>query len=105
MPYIANLENGRGNPTVAALAAIAEALGTSLEVRLGDGGAEPVALPAALARFARTERFQGAVPDVAARERCLAAMAAMAAAAAREPSELDCHRLLDTFTLLLREGR
>jgi len=27
VPYIANLENGRGNPTTAALARLAEALG------------------------------------------------------------------------------
>ncbi|MET7281956.1 helix-turn-helix transcriptional regulator [Kribbella sp. NPDC005582] len=36
VPYIANLENGRGNPTVAALDRLAEALGTRLEVRIGE---------------------------------------------------------------------
>ncbi len=34
VPYIANLENGRGNPTVAALDRLASALGTRLEVRI-----------------------------------------------------------------------
>ncbi|RZU13577.1 transcriptional regulator with XRE-family HTH domain [Kribbella rubisoli] len=36
VPYIANLENGRGNPTVAALDRLATALGAQLEVRIGD---------------------------------------------------------------------
>src|SRR4051794_2110680 len=36
VPYIANLENGRGNPTVAALDRLARALGAELEVRIGD---------------------------------------------------------------------
>jgi Helix-turn-helix domain len=34
VPYIANLENGRGNPTTAALARLAEALGLRLVVAL-----------------------------------------------------------------------
>ncbi|GAB3814611.1 helix-turn-helix domain-containing protein [Kribbella italica] len=36
VPYIANLENGRGNPTVATLTRLAEALGTTLRVDLDD---------------------------------------------------------------------
>ena len=36
VPYIANLENGRGNPTVAALDRLATALGTRLEVGIAD---------------------------------------------------------------------
>src|SRR5256886_17692527 len=40
VPYIANLENGRGNPTIAALTRLAEALGLRLGVtpRAGGGG-------------------------------------------------------------------
>lgn len=34
VPYIANLENGRGNPTVAALNRLATALGARLEIRI-----------------------------------------------------------------------
>ncbi|MGW1029335.1 helix-turn-helix domain-containing protein [Streptomyces sp. NPDC002577] len=34
VPYIANLENGRGNPTMAALQQLAAALGTRLELDL-----------------------------------------------------------------------
>src|SRR5882757_6077415 len=38
VPYIANLENGRGNPTLSALHRLANALGTQLSVSLrGDG--------------------------------------------------------------------
>ena len=36
VPYIANLENGRGNPTVATLTRLAEALGATLRVELED---------------------------------------------------------------------
>ncbi|MFD0475785.1 helix-turn-helix domain-containing protein [Nonomuraea thailandensis] len=43
VPYVANLENGRGNPTVSALDRLAEALGTRLVIALADPGpgAEP----------------------------------------------------------------
>jgi len=37
VPYIANLENGRGNPTTAALARLAEALGMRLIITLMPG--------------------------------------------------------------------
>ena len=37
VPYIANLENGRGNPTTAALSRLAAALGLRLEITLGAG--------------------------------------------------------------------
>jgi transcriptional regulator with XRE-family HTH domain len=36
VPYIANLENGRGNPTLAALTRLATALGATLTVTLAD---------------------------------------------------------------------
>src|SRR3984885_6820849 len=38
VPYIANLENGRGNPTVAALGQLAAALGMRLSVSLVPAG-------------------------------------------------------------------
>ena len=86
VPYIANLENGRGNPTLAALAALSRALGAALRIDLHDRGAtEPPPpdrpdspdrsdgnvhpgraahpdrageLPASLVAFARTARFR-----------------------------------------------
>jgi len=45
VPYIANLENGRGNPTLAALAALSRALGAELRIDLGpdaEAGERPI---------------------------------------------------------------
>jgi transcriptional regulator with XRE-family HTH domain len=100
VPYIANLENGRGNPTVAALSALARALGTRLHVALGDESAPATVVPAALAQFARGKRLAAAFPDRGARERAVLAMAAMATLSTRELSEVDCHRLLDAIVLM-----
>jgi transcriptional regulator with XRE-family HTH domain len=58
VPYIANLENGRGNPTLAALVRLSRALGAELRVDLAppaETGGEQ--LPASLIAFARTRRF------------------------------------------------
>src|ERR1700722_16546425 len=49
VPYIANLENGRGHPTVAALGAGGR--------EAGAGGAGGDRVPAALVRLGRTDRF------------------------------------------------
>lgn len=116
VPYIANLENGRGNPTLAALSALAEALGAKLEVEL----AEPVlagtgpdegarsALPTSLIRFTRLQRFgrtaerlatQAGWPVSRQRDRLLAALAAVGAAVPGPLSELDWHRVLDAIIL------
>ena len=45
VPYIANLENGRGNPTITALARLAEALGMRLAVTLVPDGGSSLAFP------------------------------------------------------------
>jgi transcriptional regulator with XRE-family HTH domain len=47
VPYIANLENGRGNPTLAALDRLATALGTNLQLTLVDDPPGRTADPAA----------------------------------------------------------
>ncbi|MDG4826106.1 helix-turn-helix transcriptional regulator [Asanoa sp. WMMD1127] len=102
VPYIANLENGRGNPTLAAVTALAAALGAELRVDLsdGDGDAGPAALPDSLVRFARSPRFAAEqIPD---RERVLTAMASLGALADRPLTDLDWHRVLDTVVLLTR---
>lgn len=121
VPYIANLENGRGNPTLTALSALASALGTELVVELADQaqgadadrrpGIAAAASPASLARFARTARF-GAEAELLAersgrtpvqqRELLLRAMSGVAAAAAplRSLTELDWHRVLDSIVLV-----
>jgi transcriptional regulator with XRE-family HTH domain len=89
VPYIANLENGRGNPTTAALARLAAALDLRLVVTLvpdepaGPSGAPaadapgtplPAAsqwpatppMPASLVRLGRTSRFRRSVTAMAA---------------------------------------
>jgi transcriptional regulator with XRE-family HTH domain len=111
VPYIANLENGRGNPTLTALSALATALGATLQVDLVEPGADekpPVRPPASLTKFARSERFAntakvlarkaGCTPSVQ-KEQLLAAMSATAAAVPASMSELDWHRVLDAIVL------
>jgi transcriptional regulator with XRE-family HTH domain len=119
VPYIANLENGRGNPTTAALTRLAEALGMRLVITLEDGeggqdGPVPRApgapgIPASLVRLGRTARFRpavavmatalGAAPDELS-VRLVAALAAVGAAMGRDLAEADWWRLLDALTLV-----
>ena len=114
VPYIANLENGRGNPTTAALTRLAEALGLRLVVRLvpAEEGSAPVSapgIPASLVRLGRTDRFRSAVAvmapalDVSPDEfsvQLVAALAALAQAMGRDLAEADWWRLLDALLLV-----
>lgn len=116
VPYIANLENGRGNPTLSALGRLASALGMKLDVSLvpaGDGvpGAPDTAteLPGTLVRLRRTAEFRRAT-EVMARGlglehedfsiRLTGALATLAATLGAEPSEGDWWRLLDALLLM-----
>jgi transcriptional regulator with XRE-family HTH domain len=128
VPYIANLENGRGNPTTAALTRLAEALGLRLVVTLApaeeDAGTAGSAvagsavaglaagtpgIPASLVRLGRTDRFREAVavmapaldagPDEFAGQ-LVAALAALAQAMGRDLAEPDWWRLLDALVLV-----
>lgn len=118
VPYIANLENGRGNPTLAALDRLAAALGMRLDVDLAPadrpatGPADPGGPAAPVARLARDTRLRAEVASVAARtgvaesvarQRVLAALAAVGAATGREPTARDLHRLLDVLALATLE--
>jgi transcriptional regulator with XRE-family HTH domain len=116
VPYIANLENGRGNPTTAALARLAGALGLQLVVALvPDEAVEqagPLAsppMPASLVRLGRTSRFRRSITAMAAAldrdadelsAQLVAALAALAQAMGREPAEADWWRLLDALLLI-----
>ena len=114
VPYIANLENGRGNPTTAALTRLAEALGLRLVVTLVPAGesSAPVGapgIPASLVRLGRTDRFRSAVAvmasalDVSPEEfavQLVAALAALAQATRRDLAEADWWRLLDALLLV-----
>ena len=116
VPYIANLENGRGNPTITALTRLAEALGMRLEITLvpdeeGQPAGTPPApvVPAALVRLGRTERFRQAAATMAralGREtgeytgQLVAALAAMAPATGQDLSEADLWRVMDALLLI-----
>ena len=116
VPYIANLENGRGNPTLSAVTSLAAALGARLIVELAEGD-EPAreaaaGLPDSLVQFSRSPRFRTEAQRLAAtaratetlvRERLLHAMAGMATLSARPLSELDWHRVLDAAVLIARD--
>ena len=105
VPYVANLENGRGNPTATALTRLAGALGTRLVITLAPDeaigeGSEPAspAMPASLVRLGRTARYRRAVTAMAAAlgtdadefsARLVAALAALAHATGRDLAEPD----------------
>ncbi|MET9630766.1 helix-turn-helix transcriptional regulator [Lentzea sp. NPDC006480] len=99
VPYIANLENGRGNPTTGALARLADALGTSLRVSFGEPDVVAPALPASLVRLRRTERFRRAVALMEADPgEVVAALAAVGRVV--EAGEPDWWRVLDAMVLI-----
>jgi transcriptional regulator with XRE-family HTH domain len=114
VPYIANLENGRGNPTTAALTRLAEALGMRLVVSLVPseeqaGVAASPEMPASLVRLGRTARFRQAVKviatalDLDAGEfavQLIAALALIAQSLGRDLAEADWWRLLDALLLV-----
>src|SRR5579863_6077707 len=110
VPYVANLENGRGNPTATALTRLAGALGTRLVITLAPdegsqqaGGTVPPGVPASLVRLGRTVRFRRAVTVMAAARgtdpdefspRLVAALAGLAQVTGRDLAEPDWWRLL-----------
>jgi transcriptional regulator with XRE-family HTH domain len=113
VPYVANLENGRGNPTLGSLHRLAGALGIRLSELLAESegtAAGPPALPESLAAFSQGPRFrqevrrlaaEGKVTPAEVRHRLLAAMAAVPQPP-RGLDELDWHRILDALVLVLR---
>jgi transcriptional regulator with XRE-family HTH domain len=92
VPYIANLENGRGNPTLSAVTSLAAALGVRLSVDLIDeaGDAtpttEPSPLPESLLRFARSQRFTTESARLTARQAKAPARSASPTAPAAAPA-------------------
>jgi transcriptional regulator with XRE-family HTH domain len=108
VPYIANLENGRGNPTLAALDRLARALGTGLTVDLGTPTPAPVGPPPSLVRVARTDRFRRVAATLAAPDRDPAEVAAalvdllarVGATVGAEPADNDWWRILDALLLI-----
>lgn len=118
LPYVSNLERGRGNPTLDALQAIARALDMPLGELVGDGeqhvGGDLVLAqaPASLLQFARSPRFQSAVQRLAAehscspddmRQRLLVGMVSAPRRGRGDPTEEDWRRLLDVYSLILAD--
>ncbi|MEV4571572.1 helix-turn-helix transcriptional regulator [Nonomuraea sp. NPDC049419] len=112
VPYVANLENGRGNPTVAVLDRLADALGTRLTITLADPSAEPAteAPPPSLVDFSKSRRFSREAGRLAAvmgedqrtvRAKLVGALAAVAGTLERDLREADWQRLLDALVLIL----
>jgi transcriptional regulator with XRE-family HTH domain len=106
VPYIANLENGRGNPTIAALDRLATALGARLEVRIGEEEPPQPASAAAelLAGSDRAERIistlaAGGRIRAAVRRDLIATVDSLAALLGRPLSPADLNRLLDLLHL------
>lgn len=114
--YIANLENGRGNPTTTALTRLAEALGMRLVVTLVPNEESQQAwtpasaeIPASLVRLGRTARFREAIKAIAATldldadefsAQLVAVLAALAHTMARDLAEADWWRILDALLLI-----
>jgi transcriptional regulator with XRE-family HTH domain len=119
VPYIANLENGRGNPTTSALTRLAEALGMRLILTLAAGDDDATAgpraasvpqVPASLVRLGRTARFRQAAGVMAdslggdaeeLSQRLVAALAALAQGIGTDLAEADWWRLLDALLLIV----
>jgi transcriptional regulator with XRE-family HTH domain len=99
VPYVANLENGRGNPTLSALARLAESLGTRLAVTFDDEAEPREASP----EFFRGARFQREVARLGEDQRAVLveALAGAARAIPRELDPTDWQRLLDAVVLIL----
>jgi transcriptional regulator with XRE-family HTH domain len=118
LPYVSNLERGRGNPTEEALRALAEALELPLAAVIGeDGDLDSIEVvladaPRSLLAFAKTSRFRDAVARLAEqqhadseemRRRMLVGMASAPRRSTGDPTEEDWRRLLDVYSLILQE--
>ena len=122
LPYVSNLERGRGNPTLDALRAVAAALQQSVTDLLGEDVSEdsfdPAELvlagaPDSLIRFTRSAEFQNVLKRLASeqdvpveemRKRLTIGMASAPRRSAEGPTEQDWRRLLDAYSLILSDG-
>ncbi len=116
LPYVSNLERGRGNPTVDALRAVTSALDLTLADVLNDAeGIDPLefllaSAPTSLLAFSKSSRFVDAVKRLAQsqgktademRKHLLLGMASAPRRSTSDPVEDDWKRLLDAYTLIL----
>ena len=119
LPYVSNLERGRGNPTLDALRALAAALRQPVTVLLGEEGPEEdfdseelvlAAAPASLRTFTRSDRFQNVAERLAVEQgitteemakRLMVGMASAPRRSQGDPTGEDWRRLLDAYSLIL----
>jgi transcriptional regulator with XRE-family HTH domain len=113
VPYIANLENGRGNPTLAALDRLATALGARLEVGIADETPSPArARPGDASLLddllAGSDRSAQVIKTLAAaqsrsrsavRADVIRSLDGLAAVLGRPPVDADLNRLFDLLLL------
>lgn len=107
VPYIANLENGRGNPTVSALDRLATALGAQLEVTISASALPPPSSVGAdlLAASPRANRVVATLanaqsrPRGAIRSQLTETIDSLAGVLGRPPAPADLDRLLDLLLL------
>lgn len=107
VPYIANLENGRGNPTVAALERLSGALGAELRITIEDTPVERAETgPDLGALIAASPRARSVVQRLAEERRrrsveqgLVATLEALAGVLPEPPTEADLNRLLDLILL------
>jgi transcriptional regulator with XRE-family HTH domain len=114
VPYVANLENGRGNPTATALGRLATALGTQLTITFSSlDGVPPIPPegppPRSLVRLSRTHRLRRDVrvlaeslghPPQELATRITRALAPITQVIDRDLVESDWWRLLDALLLV-----
>lgn len=111
VPYIANLENGRGNPTTNALRRLATALGTELSIEFTTSGPAAATSPAppSVVKLSRSRRFQttaAALAEASGQEhqvvsaRLISALNLLTEALGGEAGEHDWWRVLDALVLI-----
>lgn len=121
LPYVSNLERGRGNPTIDALRSLADALDLELgELVGGDGSGEALDTsslvladaPPSLGEFTRSGRFEAVARRLAVhqglsldemRTKLMVGMASAPRRSQGEPTSEDWRRLLDVYSVILAD--
>ena len=122
LPYVSNLERGRGNPTIDALRSLADALDLEVgELVGGDGSGEALDTsslvladaPPSLGEFTRSGRFEAVARRLAVhqglsldemRTKLMVGMASAPRRSQGEPTSEDWRRLLDVYSVILADG-
>jgi transcriptional regulator with XRE-family HTH domain len=115
VPYVANLERGRGNPTLSVLESLADALDLPLAAMANDGGTEvgPPSMPRGLGELVAGDRFRRELRFLIRstgldrsdlRARLIRGLTGFGEACPRPLTDVDWHRGLDALVLTLRRA-